>query len=176
MHRLFVALRPPAAIREQLLSLAEGIAGLRWQDEGQIHLTLRFVGEVGRPVAEDLAAELARVRVQPFALALAGVGLFEKPRYGALWAGVQPRDQLKALHGKIERSCQLVGLEPERRTFHPHLTLARWTGRKPAVAGFLERQGDLVSAPWEVGEFILYESRLGRLGAHYEPVETYRLG
>jgi RNA 2',3'-cyclic 3'-phosphodiesterase len=176
MHRLFVAIRPPENIRELLLDLMEGVPAVRWQDDEQLHLTLRFIGEVERPIADDVATTLAPIRFEPFSLALDGVGKFEKHRHGALWAGVQPKDQLKALNAKVERACQSAGVEPERRAFHPHITLARWKGKAPKVDRFIERNGGLVSDPWEVGDFILYESHLGRAGAHYEPVEKYSLG
>ena len=175
MHRLFVAIRPPETVREQLLDLMEGMPGMRWQNDGQLHLTLRFVGEVERPMAEDLAVALQHVRFDRFQLALDGVGKFEKHRNGALWAGVQPKEQLKALNAKIERACQSTGLEPERRAYHPHITLARWKGRASRLDAYLERYGGLSSKPWEVREFILYESHLGQAGAHYEAVETYPL-
>jgi 2'-5' RNA ligase len=176
MHRLFVAIRPPKTIRGRLLDLMEGLPDLRWQHEEQLHLTLRFIGEVERPVGEDLAAALARIRCEKFAIALNGVGRFEKHRHGALWAGVRPKEQLKALNAKVERACQSAMLEPERRAYHPHITLARWKGRAPGVDHFLEKYGGLSSENWEVGEFILYESRLGQGGAHYEPLERYGLG
>ena len=176
MHRLFVAIRPPEDIREQLLDLMEGVPDLRWQQDEQLHLTLRFIGEVDRPMAEDVAAALERIRFDPFQLSLDGVGRFEKHRRGALWAGVAPKDQLKALNAKVERACQSAGLEPERRAYHPHITLARWKGRAPGLDRFMELHGGLSSQPWPVDEFILYESRLGREGAHYEPVERYSLG
>ncbi|MFL6748532.1 MAG: RNA 2',3'-cyclic phosphodiesterase [Sphingomicrobium sp.] len=175
MHRLFVAIRPPQVIRERLLDLMEGDRDLRWQSDEQLHLTLRFIGEVERPVAEDIAAALAQIRFPRFSLALDGIGRFEKHRHGALWAGVQPRDQLNSLAAKVERACQSAGIEPERRAFHPHITLARWKGRAPAVGRYLEQNGRLMSDPWPVDEFVLYESRLGREGAHYEPVATYPL-
>jgi 2'-5' RNA ligase len=175
MHRLFVAIRPPEEIREQLFSLMEGVPDLRWQQDEQLHLTLRFIGEVERPAAEDIAAALERIRFDPFTLSLGGVGKFEKHRHGALWAGVQPKDQLKALNAKVERACQAAGLEPERRAFHPHITLARWKGRSPGLDPFLEQHGGLTSETWQVEEFILYESRLGHDGAHYEPVVRYAL-
>ncbi len=175
MHRLFVAIRPPERIRERLLDLMEGVPDLRWQQEEQLHLTLRFIGEVERPLAEDVAAALELVRFDRFSIALSGVGKFEKRRHGALWAGVQPRDRLRALNAKVERACQSAGLEPEGRAYHPHITLARWKGRAPGIDRVLEQHGGLASEPWDVSEFILYESRLGRDGAHYEPVERYRL-
>ena len=175
MHRLFVAIRPPADVRDQLLGLMDGVPGLRWQDDVQLHLTLRFIGEVERPVADDLAAELERIRFVPFAIALDGVGRFDKRRGGALWAGVTPKEQLKALAQKVERACQYAGLPPERRAFHPHVTLARWSRAAPDLEPFTQRHGILSSDPWPVESFILYESRLGRDGAHYEAVAAYPL-
>src|SRR5947209_8983708 len=171
MHRLFVAIRPPEDVRDLLLDAMDDSADFRWQDEEQLHLTLRFVGEVERPVADDLAAELAHIRAQPFELRVAGTGRFEQRNSGALWAGVQPRAPIAALAAKVERACLAVGLEPERRAFHPHITLARWTGRRShEVARFLERTRSLSSEPFEVGDFILFESRLSRHGRHYEEV------
>lgn len=175
MHRLFVAIRPPEAIRQQLLGLMGGLHDLRWQNDDQLHLTLRFIGEVDRPMADDIAAELARIRFDAFTIALDGVGKFEKRRHGALWAGVHPKDQLKALAAKVERACQSAGVEPEQRANRPHITLARWNGRAPDTVRFLERHAGLSSEPWQVREFILFESRLGQGGAHYEAVERYSL-
>jgi 2'-5' RNA ligase len=175
MHRLFLAIRPPKSIRDRLIDLMEGMPDLRWQQDEQLHLTLRFIGEVERPLAEDLVAALARIGFPGFSLALDGVGKFEKHRQGALWAGVEPRDQLKLLNSKNERACQSIGIAPERRTFHPHITLARWKGRAFGLDRFIEQHNGLCSDPWHVGEFILYESRLGREGAHYERVESYPL-
>ena len=175
MHRLFVAIRPPAEVRDWLLDLMHGVPGLRWQDDGQLHLTLRFVGEVERPVAEDLAAELKHIRFEPFDVALDGVGRFERRRGGALWAGVAPKQPLKALAHKAERACQAAGLPAEHRAFHPHITLARWGKAAPNLNPFIDRHGGLKSNPWQVEEYILYESRLGRDGAHYEAVAAFPL-
>ena len=175
MHRLFIAIRPPDDVRRQLLGLMGGLHDLRWQNDNQLHLTLRFIGEVDRPVADDIAAALQTIRFDRFSIALEGVGKFEKRRQGALWAGVQPKDALKALAAKVERACQSAGVEPEQRAYRPHITLARWSGRVPELGRFLERHAGLASEPWEVGEFILFESRLGQGGAHYEPKVEYPL-
>ena len=91
MHRLFVGLRPPEAIRARLLAIMGGIPGARWQSDDQLHLTLRFIGEVDRPQAEDAALALSGVQFPPFEVALAGVGMFDtRGRPNALWAGVRP--------------------------------------------------------------------------------------
>ena len=176
MHRLFVAIRPPEAIRDLLIDAMDDSSDFRWQDEEQLHLTLRFVGEVDRPVAEDVASALIRVHSPAFELRIAGVGRFEQRSSGALWAGVEPKEPVAALAAKVERACQSAGLEPERRAFHPHFTLARWKGRRTReVQDFLTRTGGLLSEPFDVTEFILFESRLSRHGAHYEPLESYPL-
>jgi len=177
MHRLFVAIRPPTHIRDLLIDAMDDSADFRWQDDGQLHLTLRFVGEVDRPVADDLATALGRIHAEPFDLRISGAGRFEQRNSGALWAGVQPREPVAALAAKVERVCQQVGLDPERRAFHPHITLARWKGRRSReVANFLEQTSGLSSDPFAVADFILFESQLSRHGAHYEPVASYALG
>src|SRR5207245_4287442 len=123
-----------------------------------------------------LTAELGRIRSPPFELRITGTGRFEQRSSGALWAGVEPKAPVAALAAKVERACVAVGLEPERRTFHPHITLARWKGRRGhEVARFLERTRGLSSEPFEVTDFILFESRLSRRGAHYEQVASYPL-
>jgi len=176
MHRLFVAIRPPESIRDLLIDAMDDSPDFRWQDDGQLHLTLRFVGEVERPLAEDLADALGRVRGHPFALSIKGVGRFDQRSSGALWAGVEPKEPVAALAAKIERQCQQLGLAPEHRQFHPHITLARWKGwRSGDAEAFVARHRGLASAPFTVDSFTLFESRLSRHGAHYEEVATYPL-
>jgi 2'-5' RNA ligase len=176
MYRLFVAIRPPETIRDLVIDEMDESADFRWQDDGQLHLTLRFIGEVERPVADDLAAALGRIAAPKLDLRISGTGRFEQRNSGALWAGVEPKPPLAALAAKVERICQSAGLEPERRAFHPHITLARWKGRRTReVQAFLERTRGLASEPWHAEEFILNESRLSRHGAHYEKIESYAL-
>jgi len=177
MHRLFVALRPPAPIRDMLLDAMDDGADFRWQQDTQLHLTLRFVGEVDRHVATDLADALARVRAPCLTMRIKGLGSFDHRNSGTIWAGVEPAEPVTALAAKIERVCQAVGLEPERRTFHPHITLARWTGRRTReLAEFLDRGRAITTDAFGVTQFILFESHLSRHGPHYEAVAHYPLG
>lgn len=177
MHRLFVAIRPPEAIRDLLIDSMPDSPDFRWQDDEQLHLTLRFIGEVERPVANDMADALGRIHAPAFQLRIAGTGRFEQRNGGALWAAVEPKAPVAALAAKIERTCQQAGLEPERRAFHPHIALARWKGRRTReVESFLTRTRGLTSEPFAVEAFILFESHLSRHGAHYEEVATYPLG
>ena len=177
MHRLFVAIRPPEPIRDLLIDAMDDGADFRWQEDEQLHLTLRFVGEVERPVADDLAAALTRIRSEPLELRIAGVGRFEQRNSGALWAGVEPKEPVATLAAKVERASQSVGLEPERRAFHPHITLARWKGRRTReVKDYLERHGGLSSDPFRIDHFALIESHLSKHGAHHDEVARYPIG
>ena len=176
LHRLFAAIRPPAAVIDSLLALEGGIAGARWQDEGQLHLTLRFFGELDGARAEDLAAALAQVQAAPFALALRGVGHFEtKGRTHTLWAGLAPSDALLALQRRVESAARRAGLPPEGRRFAPHITLARLNRGSAPVLPFLAAHGALHGEPWPVEAFDLMESTLTPAGAEYETVRRYRL-
>ena len=176
MHRLFVAIRPPEHIRDLLIDAMDDSPDFRWQSEDQLHLTLRFVGEVERPVANDLADGLTRVRSGRFGLRVHSVGRFEQRSAGALWAGLEPKEPVAALAAKVERACVAVGLGPERRAFHPHITLARWgRGAAASLDPFLARHAALASEPFRVDAFHLYQSNLGRDGAHYEAVADYPL-
>jgi 2'-5' RNA ligase len=177
MHRLFVAIRPPEDIRDAMVDTMEDTPDLRWVGDEHLHLTLRFIGEVEGPLADDIALALGRVRFDRFALRIAGVGIFQRRNGGAMWAAVHPKDPAAALAAKVERACVSAGLEPERRAFHPHITLARFK-RGPgndAAQAFLERNRGLTTPPFPVDRFILYESRLSRHGAHYEEVADFPL-
>ena len=177
MHRLFVAIRPPQPIRAHLLAMMGGVSGARWQEDDQLHLTLRFIGEVDRHQAADIDAALAAILHPPFEIALAGVGSFE--RRGApvaLWAGVAPHEPLKTLHKKVDQAIARTGLEPERRAYLPHITLARLPRRAGPVGSFLVSSGGAAGPSFQVDEFCLYESSLTPTGAVYRIVERYRLG
>ena len=176
MHRLFVAIRPPDDIIDLLIDAMDDSPELRWVGEEQLHLTLRFIGEVERPLANDVAAALRTLHSDRFELRISGVGRFDRRNGGALWAGVEPKAPVAALAARVERICQETGLVPERRAFHPHITLARWKGRsRRAADAFSERARGLSSVPFHVDRFHLFESHLSRHGPHYEVAETYLL-
>ena len=176
MHRLFVAIRPPDPILDLLVDAMDDSPELRWVPDDNIHLTLRFIGEVERPLANDIAAALAAVRSPRFRLRLKGVGQFDRRKGGALWAGVEPKDEVAALAATVERACQAAGIEPEHRAFRPHVTIARYGREERAAAhDFLERRRALASPEFTVERFILFESRLSRHGAHYEQIASYPL-
>ncbi len=174
MHRLFVAIRPPGPIRDLLIDTMDEGPGLAWVGDDNLHLTLRFIGEVERPLANDIADALQLIRFPAFDLRISGVGRFDRKNGGAIWAAAEPRKPVVELAAKVERSCVSVGLEPERRTFHPHITLARWNRSSAEIAADFERRNcNLSSEPFAVDRFVLLASHLSRHGAHYEEIAGY---
>ena len=176
MHRLFVAIRPPAAIRAILLGAMGGISGARWQSDDQLHLTLRFIGKVDRHLAGDIHAALGAIHHPPFDIALNGIGAFDRRGWpDAVWAGVSPHEPLKALHKKVDAVLTRVGVAPDQRAFLPHITLARLKRSSGTVGNLLVQSGGLASPLFTVNHFGLFESTLTPDAAVYTLVELYSL-
>jgi 2'-5' RNA ligase len=175
--RLFVALDLPWALRERLAALGGGVPGARWVPAANYHLTLRFIGEVPPFRAEEVDHALAALRARRFTLTLAGIGTFAKAgRETALWVGVERNERLELLQGKIETALQRAGLEPERRRFAPHVSLARLDNAAPdKLAAFVQRHNLFRAEPFEVEHFTLFSSRLGKEQAVYEAEVEYEL-
>jgi 2'-5' RNA ligase len=176
MHRLFVAIRPPHAMRSLLLGSMGGISGARWQTDDQIHLTLRFIGEVDRHRAGDIHAALGGIHHPRFEIALNGLGTFDRRGVPeTVWAGVSPHEPVKALHKKVDQALARVGVESEQRAYLPHITLARLKRSSGTVRDLLEQWGGLSSPSFPIDRFALFESQLTPEGAVYTPIETYPL-
>ena len=178
MVRLFVALDLPAQLRERLRLLTGAkLPGARWVPPENMHLTLRFVGEVDHGRADDIDAALAGISARGFSLTFAGLGVFESGRrLHALWVGVERSPALEHLRAKIESAVVRAGCAPERRKFSPHVTLARLDAPEPDKLGsFLHTHGLVRIGPVPVEHFTLFSSRLGRDGAHYVAEADYAL-
>jgi RNA 2',3'-cyclic 3'-phosphodiesterase len=176
--RLFVGLDLPWSLRERLALLSGGIPGARWVPAENFHITLRFIGEVAAHQAEEIDLALASLRARGFSLSLTGVGTFDKAgRPIALWVGVERNPQLDLLQSKIETACQRVGLEPERRRFAPHVTLARLDNAVQAkLAAFVQANNLFRAEPVPVEHFTLFSSRLGKEASVYTAEVEYALG
>ena len=175
MLRLFVGVELPDPVKQTLLLAQGGVEGARWQTAEQLHLTLRFIGNVDRRAAEDARDALAQVAFAPFEVAIAGVGLFGKSRAPrVLYADVVDPQPLKALRDRIEQALVRSGLEPERRKYKPHVTLARFSGRRPGrLETYLASHGGLAASPFTMTRFALFSSHLSHNGARYEVIDGY---
>jgi len=178
MIRLFTAIALPETLRRRLAMLCAGVRGAHWANEENLHLTLRFIGEVPDDSLADIAGALERVRSPSFDLVLAGAGHFEtRRRVRALWIGVEPQPALNALQERVDAALLRSGFPGDPRRFTPHVTLARMGGIPPdAVADWLAGHTLFRAPPLAVEEFTLFRSHLGQGGAHYEPLHSVALG
>lgn len=177
MIRLFVALGLPESLSLRLAGLQQPIPRSRWVSPENMHVTLRFIGEVSRGEADDIGDMLSRIAVPSFDLTVSGIGCFgSKGRLRALWAGVEKSPELVRLQGKVETACQRAGQMPEGRKFHPHVTLARCRDiREDHARTFLYANDGFFGGNVRINEFVLYSSRLGRDGPVYTPEARFPL-
>ncbi|QXE86606.1 RNA 2',3'-cyclic phosphodiesterase [Geomonas nitrogeniifigens] len=175
MARLFIAIELPEDIKLSLSAFCDEVPGLRWVPPDQIHLTLRFLGDVLPQTSASLKQNLSAVNFAAFPLTLRGVGHF--PPHGhprVLWVGVEESRPLLTLQQQIESAVVNAGVLPEERGFSPHITLARIKeNASAAVARFEAGHRDLSFPPFNVEEFILFSSVLTPKGAIHRLEETY---
>ncbi len=177
MLRLFVGIAFPPELKLRLSLLCSGVPGARWVDPGNLHLTLRFIGEIDEGLAGDVDAALSRLRARRFLLQLAGTGVFgagERPRN--LWVGVERSPELVALRDKVEQALIRAGLPPEPRKFAPHVTLARLHNAPPGgLAEYLALHAGFRAEPLAVEAFSLIASFPTKAGSVYEDQADYPL-
>ena len=176
MHRLFVAIRPPQAVLDLLIDTMEDGPELGWVSEDNLHLTLRFIGEVERPQANDIADQLSRIRFAPFEIAIRGTGRFHrKGGGGALWAGIDRRSRSRAC-GEDEPGLRRGGTGAGTTRLSPACDDGAMEARGRSGGGTFERRHiDLGSEPFAVEAFILFESHLSRHGARYVEAARFSL-
>ena len=177
MPRLFAALELPPDIAARLALIRGELQGARWMSPEDMHITLRFAGDISAEQAREWARSLDDVAVDPFTVRIRGAGHFGGRETNAVWAGVAADQGMEVLRRAIERAGRHAGLPPEARGFKPHVTLARMRGAPAsAVARFLEDHGALDFAPFAVARFVLMSARDGRGGGPYAVEEAYELG
>ncbi|MDD3814119.1 MAG: RNA 2',3'-cyclic phosphodiesterase [Desulfocapsaceae bacterium] len=177
MHRLFVAIDLPPLVKRELTEICSSLPGARWVKAEQIHLTLRFIGEVDDGIFQDIRKELADIKSSAFTMRLAGLGFFppRRPPH-VLWAGVEPVESIVVLRDWVEAALVGLGLEPEGRKFSPHVTLARLRDISVArVEHYLAANMSFVSSEFQVSAFHLYSSVLTSNGAIHQVETSYPL-
>jgi 2'-5' RNA ligase len=177
MIRLFIGIALPDELRARLAAMAAGIPGAKWVAPNNLHLTLRFIGEVEETLLEDIDAALARIRSPAFDLTFSDVGKFESGRKPhTLWIGVAKCPPLERLQPKIEAALVRLGIRPESRKFAAHVTLARLRNASAGrVAAFISAHSLFRHGPVPVDRFTLYSSQLGKGGSVYRVEAEYPL-
>ncbi|MBW8707985.1 MAG: RNA 2',3'-cyclic phosphodiesterase [Alphaproteobacteria bacterium] len=174
--RLFVALPIPDQVAQGLLLMQGGVPGARWQGREQLHLTLRFIGEVDGRDARALDDALSGIDAPGLDLQLHGVGQFGNKQPHALWAAARPNPMLDHLQRKVDNAIRKVGQPQDSHKFTPHVTLARL--RHPdldKVREWLVTHALATSPEFAVNAFSLYSSKLTSDGSIYRVEQDYPL-
>lgn len=177
-QRLFLALALPDSVRSLLAGMMDSTGGLRWTPVDQLHITLRFLGDVPADKVDPLVQQLAAVAVQSFILPVEGVGAFPpKAKPQVLWVGVgagHPR--LHQIRQRVDDTVLAAGIDLDVRAFHPHITMARCSDvTGTAARRWLRGHADFTGPSFAIDAFRLYESRLSSAGAVHTLVATFPL-
>jgi 2'-5' RNA ligase len=174
--RLFVALSIPDAVAASLMPLQGGVPGARWQAREQLHLTLRFIGEVNGSDVRAIDDALAGIDAPAFEMQLHSVGQFGNKQPGSLWAAARRNELLEHLARKVDAAIRRVGQPQDAHKFTPHVTLARL--RHPdldKLREWLTRHALYTSSEIPVDAFHLYSSKLTSDGSIYRIEQSYDL-
>lgn len=176
MPRLFTGIELPEPIRDAIGDLEIPIPGVNWLFSDNLHLTLRFAGDIDNGVAREFAELLAGIDIEAFEMRISGLGTFGGKEPHTLWAGIEAAPELEALARANERAARGAGLKPLSRSFKPHVTIARLKHpRIETLARFLSRRGAFRSEPFVVSRFVLYSSKPLVGGGPYVVEEAYPL-
>ncbi len=167
--RMFIALELPESCRRTLAALDPRLKGLRWLPQEQLHATLSFLDRVGSEQEDRLRAALSEVQVPSFFLPIQGIGTFGGAQPTVVWAGLgKGHPHLFALHKHVQDAVLRIGLEPDLRPFHPHITCGRINGLSGAtLLPFLRRNADAEFGLWKVTGFAMFSSVLTSEGPIY---------
>ena len=182
--RTFIAIEPPDDLRTALGDFYRGVAehfpGVRWTDPGNIHLTLRFLGEIDPADLDPLsrALEEAVDPAAPFELVSSRVGFFgsrRSPR--VVWLGLEEQPQLKDLARALENSLQQAGFGRADKSFRGHLTLARIRRplRSPPDWEIINQSLTATWPDWKVTEVHIIKSTLTPQGPIYDILRSCKL-
>lgn len=175
MPRLFSGIEIPEDIRLELANLRQPLPSTRWLEPENLHLTLRFVGDVTLPIAREFAANLSSINFDPFPVELVGLATFGGGDPRVIYAAVKPNEALMDLARANEKAARQAGLKPESRRFVPHITLARIQAapRIQPIARFLEHRGSLRLPRFTITRFVLFSSKPLKGGGPYVVEHSY---
>ena len=180
MIRLFAGIDLSDPIKKQLQSLQQGLPSALWRMPERMHLTLRFIGNLEEPVAEEVLKELRYIRFPAFHLSLKGIGYFERggiPHH--IWVGVDQDKAVRELQSKVDLAVKKAGAgQADKFKFTPHVTLGKLLGaNRDEVFRFIQANNLFHSDVFEASSFTLYQSiaRENGEGKYYKEIEEFPL-
>jgi RNA 2',3'-cyclic 3'-phosphodiesterase len=174
MPRLFAGLEIPPHVAHVLGELQGDLPGARWVDPSDFHITLRFIGDIGYRMAQDIDSLLADVSRYPIPIRISGLSSFGGDRPRSVFAMVEPNRHLMELQNEVERLIRACGADIDKHKFQPHVTLARLrSGSSFDVAAYLSEFGYFPPQSFTASRFVLYSSRASVGGGPYVVETTY---
>jgi 2'-5' RNA ligase len=180
--RLFVALPVSTEARENLAALIRELRSAdshpKWVNPGNLHVTLKFLGEVAPERVAEVGDALALVRMPQQVIAeFRGIGFFPDARRPSVaWVGIEPGGTLSALAAKVNQALAVAGIPGEEKSFVPHLTIARFkeTRLSKELRAEIEKRKSREFGTLVAGGFHLIESRRESSGAEYTTLRSVR--
>ena len=181
MIRTFVAVDLPESFVGVIAEIQQEFGGINVKlvDPKQVHITLRFLGDVQEKSIPDICDALSSIECKPFSATIHGVGAFPKPSYArVVYVGASPKEAFKRLYAEVERVLKPLGFKNEKRAFTPHATIARVKNipddQRKKLVGIIESQSLIEVGTMTVGAIKLKKSILTPEGAIHETLtEVY---
>jgi len=180
--RLFTGIAAPQEINARLDDLVrrlKPLAQIRWSPASNFHITTKFIGWWPRVRLDEVKQALAAVNGGgPIRIAIQGLGFFPNAKAARVfWAGIEGGALLAGLASRTDEACAKLGIEPEKRPYSPHLTLARIDSPKglSVLRTAVEQLGAAEFGSFLASEFHLYLSQPGRGGSVYTPLAEFPL-
>jgi 2'-5' RNA ligase len=182
--RSFIAIELQESARSVLADIQQKFTkcrpDIRWVKPGNIHLTVKFLGNVEEKTAGEIIKTSGKIcsRHHPFELAMQGLGVFPNARNPkVLWVGIEGGGALEGLKNEIEEGMALLGFEKENRKFTPHLTIGRFRSalNRGCIRGVIEEQGKGKLEIIPVHHLVLMRSDLHPEGARYTEISKFPL-
>jgi len=176
MIRVFIGLDLPEDIKRSLGLLKSPVRGAKWVPLENLHITVRFIGEVSENTLQIIKEELREISFYNFKVKLKDIGHFSaKSSPKIIWAGVEPIEEIMELRERIDEALSRVNIPLEKKKYIPHLTLARLKGSQfPDVAEYLQQGMGFFTREFEVGEMILFSSKQKEEGSVYSVEEIFK--
>src|SRR5208283_2382530 len=177
-ERLFVAIALPEPVRDLVAAQTESLRGVSWVRPEQLHVTVRFLGDVAAERIAGMCERLAAIRVEPFLLPIETVGAFPPKRPPrVIWVGTgSGHPRLFQLRQRLDDALIGAGIDFDVRRFQPHITVARCTENAASgVSQWLHRHREFAAPPFRVEAFDLYSSVLRQGGAEHTLIRRFAL-
>ena len=176
MIRVFIGLDLPEDIKRSLGLLKSSVRGAKWVPLENLHITIRFIGEVPENILQNIKEELREISFYNFKVKFKDIGHFSaKSTPKVIWVGLDPLEEIMELREKIDEALTKANIPLEKKKYIPHVTLARLKGSKfPEVAEYLQQGMGFFTREFEIGEMILYSSKQKEEGSVYSVEEIFK--